>query len=256
MSDHQKINDYYDRLVNQIDDYTNQLLNTINDEQQIQTSNEKKSNKPKDSNSVDQEFLLDRSAFNSYWQLDSYSDKYFNNDEQLSSENNTKSVKMKDYINGVRLRAIEAINKARDRHYNHLISADSKATNELLEKTYCSVINLEINSDSKFVSRFFNANIIMPRFSLFTISLDFSIDKTDLDLIKSLIIFVSIFIKTVKLIEYLKFLRFFLGFNHTNLDTEIRCFNYNSVRIEVNTFILNLFFYNCYCYIKSIRECC
>lgn len=177
----QKINDYYDRLVNQINDYTNQLLHTINDEQQIQTSIEKKSNKPNDSNPVDQEFLLDRST----WQVDSYSDKYFNNDEQLSSETNTNAVKVKDYINGVRLRAIEAIKKARDRHYNHLISADSEARNELSEKTYCSVINLESNSDSKFVSRVFNANIIKPRFSLFTISLDFFIDKTDLDLLKS-----------------------------------------------------------------------
>ena len=190
MSDLQKINDYYDRLVNQIDDYTNQLLHTINDEQEIQQpNNEKKSNKPKYSNTVDQEFLLDRSAFNSYWQVDSYSDKYFNNDEQLSRESNTTAVKMKDYINGVRLRAIEAIKMARYRHYNHL-----KARNEPLENAYCSVINLDSNSDSKFVSRFFNANIIKPRFSLFTISLDFSIDKTDLDLLKSLILYLPLYL--------------------------------------------------------------
>ena len=196
MSDLQKINDYYDRLVNQIDDYTNQLLHTINDEQEIQRSNEKKSNKPKDSNTVDQEFLLDRSAFNSYWQVDSYSDKYFNNDEQLSSETNTTAVKMKDYINGIRLRAIGAVKMAKDRHYNHLISTGSnlERTDAQLEKTYCSVINLDSNSNSKFVSRFFNANIIQPRFSLFTISLDFSIDKTDLDLLKSLQIYLPLYL--------------------------------------------------------------
>lgn len=186
--------DYCDELVRQIDIYTEQTLERINDNDVIVP-------KEREKQAVDPRNFC-QSEEDSF--ADPFNDKYEYTDSRVLPISGTK---VKDYVNNVRLRAIEEVDKFLVQSLEYY-EANKSRINEAVE----------LNEADLFANRFvFTLNFenmediddSMP-FKMALIISDFFLNHSDLDLLK-----------------------YFLSYKINQFNIELRKINYNSVRFFV-----------------------
>jgi hypothetical protein len=187
--------DYCDELVRQIDIYTEQTLERTNDNDVIVLPKER------EKQAVDARNFC-HSEEDSF--AEPFNDKYEYSDSRVLPISGTK---VSDYVNNVRLKAIEEINKFLAQSLEYY-EANKSRINEAVE----------LNEADLFANRFvFTLNFenmediddSMP-FKMALIISDFFINQSDLDLLK-----------------------YFLSYKLNQFNIELRKINYNSVRIFV-----------------------
>lgn len=158
-----KILEYFDSLISQIDIYTEKRIikcknQTLPNKTSIDNC-QKQTEKTFDNTYRSQAYTIDRSDFS----------------------HTSKSTQVVDYLNEVRQKAVDEINRLKNEtfDFNNANKEKFSATNfksQLFAKKYCFLVNIErIRSGNNFVNR--NSSL----FKLYTLITDFYLSESDIE---------------------------------------------------------------------------